>query len=342
MCMNFIKKIPSASEIIEELPVPNHIKLIKKERDREIKSVFEDKDHRFILIIGPCSADNEDSVCEYIGKLAAVQEKVKDSIIIIPRIYTNKPRTTGEGYKGMVHQPDPSKEPDLYKGIKAIRKLHIRSLSEYYMVAADEMLYPENYQYLIDVLGYVAVGARSVENQQHRLTASGIDVPVGMKNPTSGDLSVMLNSINAAQSSHTFIYNGWQIETSGNNLTHAILRGAVDANGNSIPNYHYEDLFHIAQEYEKQSLKNPAIIVDTNHANSMKRYNEQPRITQEILMSRKYDSLLQKMIKGLMIESYLVEGKQTIGENVYGKSITDACLGWESTEKLIYDIAENL
>lgn len=242
----------------------------------------------------------------------------------------------------MVHQPDPSKEPDLYKGIKAIRKLHIRSLSEYYMVAADEMLYPENYQYLIDVLGYVAVGARSVENQQHRLTASGIDVPVGMKNPTSGDLSVMLNSINAAQSSHTFIYNGWQIETSGNNLTHAILRGAVDANGNSIPNYHYEDLFHIAQEYEKQSLKNPAIIVDTNHANSMKRYNEQPRITQEILMSRKYDSLLQKMIKGLMIESYLVEGKQTIGENVYGKSITDACLGWESTEKLIYDIAENL
>lgn len=342
MCMKFIKKIPSACEIIEELPVPNHIKLIKKERDKEIKSVFEDKDQRFILIIGPCSADNEDSVCEYIGKLAAVQEKVKDSIIIIPRIYTNKPRTTGEGYKGMVHQPDPSKEPDLYKGIKAIRKLHIRSLSEYYMVAADEMLYPENYQYLADVLGYVAVGARSVENQQHRLTASGIDVPVGMKNPTGGDISVMLNSINAAQSSHTFIYNGWQIETSGNNLTHAILRGAVDANGNNIPNYHYEDLFHVAQEYEKQSLNNPAIIVDTNHANSMKRYNEQPRIAREILMSRKYDSLLRKMIKGLMIESYLVEGRQTIGENVYGKSITDACLGWESTEELIYDIAENL
>jgi len=342
MCMKYIKKIPSASEIIEELPVPNHIKLIKKDRDQQIKSVFEHNDHRFILIIGPCSADNEDSVCEYIGKLAAVQEKVKNSIIIIPRIYTNKPRTTGEGYKGMVHQPDPSKEPDLYKGIKAIRNLHIRSLSEYHMVAADEMLYPENYPYLIDVLGYVAVGARSVENQQHRLTASGIDVPVGMKNPTSGDLSVMLNSIKAAQSNHTFIYNGWQIETSGNNLTHAILRGAVDANGNSIPNYHYEDLFHIAQEYEKHSLNNPVIIVDTNHANSMKRYHEQPRIAREILMSRKYDSLLRKMIKGLMIESYLVEGNQTIAENVYGKSITDACLGWESTEKLIYDIAENL
>lgn len=342
MCMKLIKRIPSASEIIEELPVPHHIKMIKKERDNQIKSVFENSDHRFILIIGPCSADNEDSVCEYIGKLAAVQEKVKDSLIIIPRIYTNKPRTTGEGYKGMVHQPDPSKDPDLYKGIKAIRKMHLRSLSEYYMVAADEMLYPENYQYLIDVLGYVAVGARSVENQQHRLTASGIDVPVGMKNPTSGDSSVMLNSINAAQSSHTFIYNGWQIETSGNNLTHAILRGAVDANGNSIPNYHYEDLFHIAQEYAKQSLNNPSIIVDTNHANSMKRYNEQPRIAREILMSRQYDPLLRKMIKGLMIESYLVEGNQTIGENVYGKSITDACLGWEDTEKLIYDIAENL
>lgn len=342
MCMKLIKRIPSASEIIEELPVPHHIKMIKKERDNQIKSVFENSNHRFILIIGPCSADNEDSVCEYIGKLAAVQEKVKDSLIIIPRIYTNKPRTTGEGYKGMVHQPDPSKDPDLYKGIKAIRKMHLRSLSEYYMVAADEMLYPENYQYLIDVLGYVAVGARSVENQQHRLTASGIDVPVGMKNPTSGDSSVMLNSINAAQSSHTFIYNGWQIETSGNNLTHAILRGAVDANGNSIPNYHYEDLFHIAQEYAKQSLNNPSIIVDTNHANSMKRYNEQPRIAREILMSRQYDPLLRKMIKGLMIESYLVEGNQTIGENVYGKSITDACLGWEDTEKLIYDIAENL
>lgn len=342
MCMKLIKRIPSASEIIEELPVPHHIKMIKKERDSQIKSVFENSDHRFILIIGPCSADNEDSVCEYIGRLAAVQEKVKDSLIIIPRIYTNKPRTTGEGYKGMVHQPDPSKDPDLYKGIIAIRKMHLRSLSEYYMVAADEMLYPENYQYLIDVLGYVAVGARSVENQQHRLTASGIDVPVGMKNPTSGDLSVMLNSINAAQSSHTFIYNGWQIETSGNNLTHAILRGAVDANGHNIPNYHYEDLFHIAREYEKQALNNPAIIVDTNHANSMKRYSEQPRIAREILMSRQYDPLLRKMIKGLMIESYLVEGQQAIGENVYGKSITDACLGWESTEKLIYDIAENL
>lgn len=342
MCMKFITRIPSADEIIAQLPLPTHIKNLKKDKDTKIREVFENKDPRFLLIIGPCSADNEDSVCEYIGKLAEVQEKVKDSILIIPRIYTNKPRTNGEGYKGMVHQPDPCKEPDLYTGIQAIRQLHIRALSEYHMPAADEMLYPENYTYLADVLGYVAVGARSVENQQHRLTASGIVVPVGMKNPTSGDLSVMLNSITAAQGKHTFIYNGWQIETTGNPLAHAILRGAVDSYGRNIPNYHYEDLINLAQEFEKQQFANPAIIVDTNHANSGKRHNEQPRIAREVLMSRKYDSLLKKTIKGLMIESYLVEGKQTIGENIYGKSITDACLGWESTEKLIYYIAENV
>nr|MDA8227608.1 3-deoxy-7-phosphoheptulonate synthase [Desulfitobacterium hafniense] len=315
---------------------------IKKKKDSDIKKVFENEDNRFILIIGPCSADNEDSVCEYIGKLAEVQEKVKDSIIMIPRIYTNKPRTTGEGYKGMVHQPDPSKEPDLYEGIIAIRRLHIRALSEYQMPAADEMLYPENYTYLSDLLGYIAIGARSVENQQHRLAVSGVETPVGMKNPTSGDLSVTLNSIRAAQNGHSFIYSGWEVETTGNPLTHAILRGAVDSNGRNIPNYHYEDLIYFAQEYEKQELSNPAILVDTNHANSMKRYYEQPRIAREILMSRKYDSFLKKMIKGLMIESYLVEGRQGIGENIYGKSITDACLGWESTERLIYYIAENV
>lgn len=342
MSMKFIQRIPTAEEIIEQIPLPDHIKDIKLKRDNEIKSVFENKDPRFLLIIGPCSADNEDSVCEYIERLAKVQEKVKESIIIIPRIYTNKPRTTGEGYKGMVHQPDPSKEPDLCEGIKAIRKMHIRALSEYHMPAADEMLYPENYTYLSDVLGYIAIGARSVENQQHRLTTSGVDIPVGMKNPTGGDLSVMLNSITAAQHGHNFIYNGWEIETTGNPLTHAILRGAVDSYGRNLPNYHYEDLINISKKYEKQQLKNPAIIVDTNHANSMKCYYEQPRIAREVLMSRKYDALLKKMVKGLMIESYLVEGKQSIGENIYGKSITDACLGWESTEQLIYYVAENV
>ncbi len=342
MSMKFIQRIPTAAEIIEQIPLPNHIKNIKNDRENDIRRVFENLDDRFLLIIGPCSADNEDSVCEYIEKLAEIQEKVKESIIIIPRIYTNKPRTTGEGYKGMAHQPDPCKDPDLFVGIKAIRKMHIRALREYHMPAADEMLYPENYSYLSDVLGYIAIGARSVENQQHRLTASGIDTPVGMKNPTGGDLSVMLNSIIAAQNGHSFVYNGWEIETTGNPLTHAILRGAVDSYGRNIPNYHYEDLINIAKEYEKLRLLNPAIIVDTNHANSNKCFFEQPRITREVLMSRKYDTLLKQMIKGFMIESYLVEGKQDIGENIYGKSITDACLGWESTKKLIYYIAENI
>ena len=342
MSMKFIKKIPTAREIMEEIPLPDPIKEIKNNKDMEIRKVFENESDKFLLIIGPCSADNEDSVCEYIGKLAKVQEKVKDSIIIIPRIYTNKPRTTGEGYKGMASQPDPSKEPDMVAGLKAIRQLHIKALSEYHMPAADEMLYPENYTYLSDLLSYIAVGARSVENQQHRFTASGIDMPVGMKNPTSGDLTVMLNSIKAAQDGHTFIYSGFQVETSGNQLAHAVLRGAVDAYGKNIPNYHYEDLINIAKDYEKHQLLNPSIIVDTNHANSRKLYEEQPRIAREVLMSRKDDHLLKKMIKGLMIESYIVEGKQNVGSGVYGKSITDACLGWESTEKLIYYIAENL
>ncbi|WP_348982135.1 3-deoxy-7-phosphoheptulonate synthase [Desulfosporosinus sp. OT] len=342
MSMNFVKRIPTAGEIIEQIPLPNQIRDIKETRDNDLRNIFENKDNRFILIIGPCSADNEDSVCEYIEKLARVQEKVKDSILIVPRIYTNKPRTTGEGYKGMAHQPDPSKKPDLFEGIKAIRRMHLRALCEYHMPAADEMLYPENYTYLADVLGYIAIGARSVENQQHRLAVSGVDTPVGMKNPTSGDLSVMLNSIIASQQGHTFTYAGWEVETTGNLLTHAILRGAVDSNGRNIPNYHFEDLIRIAKDYEKLQLSNATIIVDTNHANSMKCYSEQPRIAREVLMSRKYDALLKKMIKGLMIESYLVEGRQGIGENIYGKSITDACLGWDDTEKLIYYIAENV
>jgi 3-deoxy-7-phosphoheptulonate synthase len=340
--MKFIQRIPDVDEIIREIPLPNDIKKIKENRDKEIRAIFEGKDNRFILIIGPCSADNEDSVCEYIEKLAGVQEKVKEKILIIPRIYTNKPRTTGKGYKGMVHQPDPTKKPDLSEGVKAIRKLHIRALSEFHMPAADEMLYSDNYTYLADILGYVAVGARSVENQLHRLTASGIDIPVGMKNPTGGDISVMLNSIRAAQTGHIFIYNKWEVQTSGNQLAHAILRGAVDSYGRNLPNYHYEDLTNIAKEYEEQELENPAIIVDTNHANSMKCFYEQPRIAREVLMSREYDALLHKLIKGLMIESYLVEGNQDIGENIYGKSITDPCLGWDSSEKLIYDIAEHV
>ncbi len=336
-----IKRIPGPEQIVEEIPFPVHLKAVKQKRDEDIKRIFEGRDDRFLLIIGPCSADNEDSVCDYIARLAKAQERVKERILIIPRIYTNKPRTTGEGYKGMVHQPDPCKETDLFEGVKAIRRLHIKALSEYHMPAADEMLYPENYAYLADLLAYNAVGARSVENQQHRLTASGVSTPVGMKNPTSGDLSVMLNSIKAAQMAHTFIYSGWEVRTAGNPYAHAILRGAVTSDGRSIPNYHFEDLYLFAQAYLEQSLQNPAVIVDTNHANSMKRYYEQPRIAREVLYSRRYEPMLHKMVKGLMIESYIEEGSQPVGGSVYGKSITDACLGWNDTDRLIDYIAEH-
>ncbi len=341
MNIQFIKQIPSSAHIIEQIPLPEGIAKHKQKRDADIRKIFEGKDDRLLVIIGPCSADNEDSVCEYIGRLAKVQDKVKRELLIIPRIYTNKPRTTGEGYKGMVHQPDPSEKTDLYEGIKAIRRLHIKALSEFGMAAADEMLYPENYTYLADVLAYNAVGARSVENQQHRLTASGVATPIGMKNPTSGDFTVMLNAIKAAQIEHNFIYNGWEVKTAGNDYAHAILRGAIDINGRNIPNYHYEDLIHFARAYAERGLKNPAIIVDTNHANSGKLFFEQPRIAKEIMYSRNYDSTLKSIIKGLMIESYLVQGSQNIGDNVYGKSITDACLGWDETERLLFSIAEN-
>lgn len=342
MSFNIVKKLPTPEEIMEQLPIPKSATQIRDKKLEEIKNVFLGKDKRFILIIGPCSADNEKAVLEYIGRLAVVNEKVQDKIIIIPRIYTNKPRTTGEGYKGMVHQPDPQKATDLCEGIKAIRKMHIKALSEYHMPAADEMLYPDNYSYLSDLLAYNAVGARSVENQQHRLTASGINTPVGMKNPTSGDLSVMLNSIKAAQIPHRFIYRGNEIATSGNELSHAIMRGCVDSYGRNIPNYHYEDLINLAIDYEKRSLKNPSIVVDCNHANSAKKYSEQPRIAMEVIRSKNYNSSLSSMIKGLMIESYLEEGSQAIGENQYGKSITDPCLGWNDTERLILDIAESI
>lgn len=342
MNVEFVKKLPTPNEILSELPLESNLAKVKARIDCEISSVFKGENDKFILIIGPCSADREDSVIEYVSRLAEVQEKVKDSIIIIPRVYTNKPRTTGEGYKGMAHQPDPNKAPNIEEGIKAIRRLHMKVLKETNLVTADEMLYPENYTYLSDLLSYVAIGARSVENQQHRLTVSGMNIPTGMKNPTSGDISVMLNSITASQMSHNFVFNGWEVSTKGNPLTHAILRGAVDSYGRNIPNYHYENLLELAQAYEKRDLSNPAIIVDTNHANSMKKYYEQPRIAKEVLSSRKWNSKLKSLIKGLMIESYLVEGRQEIGDNIYGKSITDPCLGWEDTKKLIYYIAENL
>lgn len=342
MNMNFKRKLPIPMEIKEQYPLSYKFEQLKTKRDMEIKSIFEGKDDRFILIIGPCSADHDDSVIDYISRLGKVQEKVSDKILIIPRIYTNKPRTTGDGYKGMLHQPDPNKESDMLKGVVAIRNLHLRAIEETGFTCADEMLYPENYRYLSDLLSYVAIGARSVENQKHRLTASGLDIPVGMKNPTAGDISVMMNSITAGQHSHTFIYRGWEVESQGNPLTHAILRGYVNKHGQSLPNYHYEDLIHLAEIYEKSGLSNPAVIIDTNHANSGKKWMEQPRIAKEVLHSCRHSNDIKKIVKGLMIESYIEDGSQKSEECIYGKSITDPCLGWEKTEKLIYDLADVL
>ena len=342
MNMNFKRKLPIPMEIKEQYPITYELEQMKEKRDQEIKAIFEGRDNRFILIIGPCSADNDDSVIDYISRLRRVQDKVSDKILIIPRIYTNKPRTTGDGYKGMLHQPDPHKGEDMLKGVVAIRNLHIRAMNETGFTCADEMLYPENHRYLSDILSYVAIGARSVENQQHRLTASGFDIPVGMKNPTAGDISVMMNSITAAQHPHTFIYRGWEVESQGNPLAHAILRGYVNKHGQSMPNYHYEDLIHLAEVYEKLSLKNPAVIVDTNHANSGKKWMEQPRIAKEVLNSCRHSNEVKKIVKGLMIESYIEDGAQKPEENVYGKSITDPCLGWEKTERLILDLADIL
>lgn len=342
MAFQQIRQMPTVKEILQTMPLSVSMKKIKQKRDEEIRAVFERRNNKFLMIIGPCSADNEDAVCNYVARLARIQEEVKDKIIIIPRIYTNKPRTTGEGYKGMAHQPKPTEEPNMVKGLKAIRKMHIRALEESHLPAADEMLYPGNYPYLEDLLSYVAVGARSVENQLHRLTVSGLEVPAGMKNPTSGDIEVMLNSIHAAQRPHIFVYNGWEVKTTGNPFAHAILRGGVDMYGTNIPNYHYEDLIRVTEAYKKRNLANPAIIVDTNHANSNKKFYEQPRIAKEIIRSREHSRSLKNIIVGLMVESYIVEGTQKIGENVYGKSITDPCLGWEDSERLIRDVAESL
>ena len=340
MNMIFERKLPIPKDVKELYPLSGELSEIVENRAKEIADIFTGKSDKIALIIGPCSADNEESVLDYISRLRKVQDKVEDKIFIIPRIYTNKPRTTGDGYKGMLHQPDPNEKPDMYKGIVAIRELHMKAIAETGFSCADEMLYPENYRYLNDILAYVAVGARSVENQQHRLVASGLDVPVGMKNPTSGDISVMMNSITAAQHKHTFLYRGWEVHSQGNPLAHAILRGYVDKRGQSMPNYHYEDLVQLAEIYNESGLMNPALIVDTNHANSGKKYLEQVRITKEVLHSCRHDADVKKIVKGFMIESYIEDGAQKVGENIYGKSITDPCLGWEKTERLIYDIAE--
>ncbi len=340
MSFEFIRKLPTPAEIKEQYPVPADIAEMKAKRDQEIADVFTGKSDKFLMIIGPCSADNEDAVIDYISRLKKVQEKISDKVLIIPRIYTNKPRTTGEGYKGMLHQPDPKKKPDMLNGLLAIRHLHIRAMKETGLTSADEMLYPDNYRYLSDILSYVAIGARSVEDQQHRLTASGMDVPCGMKNPTSGTLSVMMNSVVAAQMGHTFLYRGWEVKTSGNPLAHTILRGSQNKNGHTIPNYHYEDLRLLHDLYAEKNLANPAVIVDTNHSNSGKQYKEQLRIAKDVLHSCNCSPDIKKLVKGLMVESYIEEGSQKIGEGIYGKSITDPCLGWEDTERLLYDIAE--
>ena len=340
MNMVFERKLPIPQEVKEMFPLSDELRAVVKKRAEELADIFTGKSDKFILVIGPCSADNADSVLDYISRLREVQEKVKDRIFIIPRIYTGKPRTTGDGYKGLLHQPDPNEKPDMFKGIVAIRNLHMRALSESGFSCADEMLYPENHRYLSDILGYVAVGARSVEDQHHRLTASGLNIPVGMKNPMSGDISVMMNAILAAQHKHTFIYRGWEVHSQGNPLAHAILRGYVNRHGQNMPNYHYEDLLHLSETYEASGLKNPAVIIDTNHSNSGKQALQQPRICKEVLYSCRHSESIKKLVKGFMIESYIEDGAQKIGECVYGKSITDPCLGWEKSERLIYDIAE--
>ncbi len=342
MSMELRVQLPAPEQIKKDYPLSDSVAQKKANRDAEISAVFRGESDKFLLIIGPCSADSEDSVLDYIGRLKLLQDKVSDKILIVPRIYTNKPRTTGDGYKGMIHQPDPSKKPDMLKGLLAIRDLHQRAVSETGFSCADEMLYPENFAYLDDILGYVAIGARSVENQQHRLVSSGMTIPVGMKNPTSGDFSVMMNSIIAAQHPHDFIYRGAEVSTTGNDLAHAILRGSVNKHGQSIPNYHYEDLTRLYEDYSRLNVSNMAVIVDTNHSNSNKKYLEQVRIAKEILHSKRHSADINRMVKGLMIESYIEDGRQEIGNGKYGCSITDPCLGWEKTERLVLDIADLL
>lgn len=340
MSIEILKELPSPDDIKNEFPLRQDLMELKKERDGQIRDVFTGKSDKFIAVIGPCSADNEEAVLDYVNRLAKVQEKIKDRVIIIPRVYTNKPRTTGDGYKGMLHQPDPEKKPDLIAGIQAIRKLHLNVIDQTHLFPADEMLYPENWMYCDDTLSYVAIGARSVEDQHHRLTASGMDIPVGMKNPTAGGFEVMLNSVHAAVNPHTFIYRGNEVKTTGNDLAHSVLRGSVNKKGQNIPNYHYEDLLMVDKLYQEKKLLYPAVIVDANHSNSNKQYFEQIRIVEDVLHSRNMNQNIKKLVKGVMIESYIEAGCQQIGERIYGKSITDPCLGWEDSEKLLYRIAE--
>ncbi|MCR4628104.1 MAG: 3-deoxy-7-phosphoheptulonate synthase [Bacillota bacterium] len=342
MDMQFIRKLPIPKLLKERYPVTEEMAKIKEARDQEITDIFTGKNDKFLLIIGPCSADREDSVLDYMNRLIRIQEKVKDKIFIIPRCYTNKPRTRGTGYKGMLHQPDPEGEEDLLEGIIAIRELHQRIVRETGFTCAEEMLYPENHRYLSDLLSYVAIGARSVEDQIHRITASGVGIPVGMKNPTGGDMTVMMNSIYAAQCPQRFLYRGWEVQTKGNPLAHVILRGSVDKYGMNTPNYHYEDIMEVLKMYQENDLPNPAVIVDTNHNNSGKKYLEQIRIAKDVLHSMHVNPDVRSIVKGLMIESYIEDGAQTIGEGCYGKSITDPCLGWEKSEKLILELAEML
>lgn len=342
MSFTYLRELPSPGKIKTEYPLSKEMTAIKNSRDAQIRDILTGKDDRFLVIIGPCSADSEDPVCEYVNRLAKVQEKVKDRLLLIPRIYTNKPRTTGEGYKGIASQPDPEKAPDMIAGLISVRKMHLRAISESGLTPADEMLYPENWEYVSDLLSYVAIGARSVEDQQHRLTVSGFDVASGMKNPTSGDFSVMLNSVYAAQHPHHFTFRGYEVDTTGNDLTHVILRGAVSKHGNTVQNYHYEDIMRLIDMYDKMDLVNPAAIIDANHSNSGKKYEQQVRIVMEVMHNRQIAPEIRKMVKGVMIESYLEPGCQKIGEHIYGKSITDPCLGWAESEKLIYDIAERV
>lgn len=342
MNMNFKRKLPIPKDIKAQFPLTDEMKALKEKRDDEIKSILDGRDNRLLVIIGPCSADNEESVLDYLSRLKRVDEQVKDKLMIVPRIYTNKPRTTGAGYKGMLHQPNPTEASDMLKGIIAIRSLHMKAIRDIGFTCADEMLYSENHRYLSDLLSYVAVGARSVEDQQHRLTTSGLDIPVGMKNPTGGDISVMLNSITAGQHPHTFIYRGWEVESKGNPYAHAILRGYVNKHGQAIPNYHYEDLIHLCGVYTTDKFKNPAVVVDTNHSNSGKKYLEQVRIAKEIMHSRRHSHDVEKLVKGLMIESYIENGACSAEDRIYGKSITDPCLGWEETERLLLDLADQM
>lgn len=341
MSFKFLNELPTPEEIKREYPLSPELINLKAQRDKMVNNIITGEDDRFLLIIGPCSADNEDSVCDYVSRLAKVQDKVSDKIVIVPRIYTNKPRTNGTGYKGIASQPNPEKAPNMLEGTIAVRKMHIRAIAESGLTSADEMLYPENWGYVEDLLSYVAIGARSVEDQQHRLTVSGFDVASGMKNPTSGDFGVTLNSVYAAQQSHHFVHRGWEVETTGNPYAHVVLRGAVSKHGNTVANYHYEDLMRLYEMYNKMDVVHPAAVIDTNHSNSGKKYKEQIRIAKEVLNSRKHSKEIYHLVKGLMIESYIEEGSQSIGEGIYGKSITDPCLGWNDTERLIYDIAEN-